>query len=244
MGYFLDYLSIHQTDTEERFEILTRKASTDINWLVNVIFRYLQVHKTRVERKEISTATLRNYIKPIRLYCEQMDMPVPWKKLMRGMPRGRRYANDRAPTIDEIRQVLAYPDRRIKPIVCVMCSSGIRLSAWDYLKWKHIIPILRNGQIIAAKILVYAEDDDDYFSFINQEAFEELQEWINYRKASGEVITSESWLMRNLWDVTTPKGKGVVTIPKRLKATGIKRLIERALWAQGIRSQSQWQKET
>lgn len=41
--------------------------------------------------------------------------------------------------------------------------------------------------------------------------------------------------MRNLWDVTTPKGKGVITIPKRLKATGIKRLIERALWAQGIR---------
>ena len=57
-----------------------------------------------------------------------------------------------------------------------------------------------------------------------------------YRKQSGEKITGDSWLMRNLWDVTTPKGKGVITIPKRLKATGIKRLIERALWAQGIRS--------
>ena len=41
--------------------------------------------------------------------------------------------------------------------------------------------------------------------------------------------------MRNQWDVTTPKGKGVITVPKRLKSTGIKRLIERALWAQGIR---------
>ena len=60
---------------------------------------------------------------------------------------------------------------------------------------------------------------------------------MNYRVGCGEKVTTESWLMRNLWDVTTPKGKGVVTIPKRLKATGIKRLIERALWAQGIRSQ-------
>lgn len=42
--------------------------------------------------------------------------------------------------------------------------------------------------------------------------------------------------MRNLWDVTTPKGKGIVTIPKKLKAAGIKRLIERTLWAQGIRT--------
>jgi integrase len=237
MGYFFDYLNIHQKDAEERFEILTQKASGDTSWLVNAIFRYLQVQKGRVERKEISTSTLRNYIKPIRLYCEQLDMPIPWRKLMRGMPKGRRYANDRAPTLDEIKRVIAYPDRRIRPIVCVMSSSGIRLSAWNYLKWKHIVPLSRNGRIVAAKILVYGEDDDEYFSFISQEAFEALEEWKNYRKASGEEVTSESWLMRNLWDVTTPKGKGIVTIPKRLKATGIKRLIERALWAQWIRSQ-------
>jgi hypothetical protein len=237
MRYFFDYLSIHYKYAEGCFEALTQKANADINWLVNAIFRYIQVHKGRVERKEVSTATLRNYIKPIRLYSEQMDIPIPWKKLMRGMPKGRRYANDCAPTIDEIKRVLAYPDRRIKPIVCVMSSSGIRLSAWDYLRWKHIIPMIRNGRVVAAKILVYAEDDDEYFSFISQEALETLEEWMNYRKACGEVVTGESWLMRNLWDVTTPKGKGVVTIPKRLKATGIKRLIERALWAQGIRSE-------
>jgi flagellar capping protein FliD len=41
--------------------------------------------------------------------------------------------------------------------------------------------------------------------------------------------------MRNLWDVTTPKGKGIVTIPKKLKSTGVKRLIENALWGQRIR---------
>ena len=39
-----------------------------------------------------------------------------------------------------------------------MCSSGIRLGAWDYLKFKHIIPILNDkNEIIAAKIRVYAE---------------------------------------------------------------------------------------
>jgi hypothetical protein len=56
-----------------------------------------------------------------------------------------------------------------------------------------------------------------------------------YRKESGEAVNENSWLMRNLWDVTTPRGKGVVTIPKRLKSSGVKRLVERALWAQGIR---------
>ena len=83
--------------------------------------------------------------------------------------------------------MLAYPDRQIKPLVCILASSGIRLSAWDYLKWKHIILLLRNGRIVAAKIQVYA-DDDEYFSFISQEALEAFAEWMNYRKACGEEL--------------------------------------------------------
>jgi hypothetical protein len=58
---------------------------------------------------------------------------------------------------------------------------------------------------------------------------------MKYRKDCGENITESSWVMRNLWDVTMPKGKGIVTIPKKLKSTGVKRLIENALWAQRIR---------
>lgn len=204
MRYFLDYLNIRQKDVEERFDILTLEAKGDINWFANVIFKYLQWHKGRVERKEISSATLRNYVKPIKLYCEQMDIQIPWKKIMRGMPRGRRYANDRAPTIDEIKKMLAYPDRRIKPIILTMASSGIRLSAWDYLKWKHIIPIFGDGQVISAKIQIYADDEEEYFSFITPEAFNALDEWMKFRKDCGEGVSGESWLMRNLWDVTTP----------------------------------------
>ena len=77
MGYFFDYLNIHQKDPEECLEILTQKAKMGLNWIINAIFKYIQVHKSRVERKEISSATIRNYVKPIRLYCDQRDIPVP-----------------------------------------------------------------------------------------------------------------------------------------------------------------------
>ena len=59
----------------------------------------------------------------------------------RGIPKGKHASDDRAPTLEEIHQLLKYPDIRIKPIVLLMVSSGIRIAAWDYLKWKHIIPI-------------------------------------------------------------------------------------------------------
>ena len=58
---------------------------------------------------------------------------------------------------------------------------------------------------------------------------------MKYRKDCGESINENSWVMRNLWDVTMPKGKGIVTFPKKLKSTGIKRLMENALWAQRVR---------
>ena len=79
------------------------------------------------------------------------DILISWKRITRGLPRGRKWADDRAPTMDEIRKVVEYPDRRIKPIVYTMVSSGIRLGAWDYLKWGHVTHIHSdgNGELVA-----------------------------------------------------------------------------------------------
>jgi hypothetical protein len=45
------------------------------------------------------------------------DVQVPWAKITRGLPRAKRFADDRAPTLQEIRKIVEYPDRRIKPAV-------------------------------------------------------------------------------------------------------------------------------
>lgn len=237
-GYFLDFVQVvtdNGASIEERCNKLAELAKSDCKWLLNCIFNYLQLLKTRVESREIKASTLRNNIKPIKLFCEQIDIDIPWKKLTRGMPKERKYAIDRAPTIEEITRISEYPDRRIKPIVYTMISSGMRIGGWDYLKWKDVCPIIRDDKVIAAKIRIYSDEEDEYFSFLTPEAFQSLDNWMNYRKDCGENVNENSWVMRNLWDVTTPKGKGVVTIPKKLKSTGVKRLIENALWAQRVR---------
>jgi integrase len=191
-----------------------------------------------VERNEIVAATIFNYLKPIKLLCEMNDINVKWKKITTGLPKERKYAEDRAPLIEEIQKLIEYPDRRLKAIISTMVSSGIRLAAWDDLKVKHIQPIEKDGNIVAAKIIVYAASDEQYYSFITPEAYDALKEWIDFRKNSGEKVTDESWLLRNLWDVTTPSGghRGLITIPKKLQHKGVKSLVERALRAQGIRT--------
>ena len=234
---FFDFLKIPGENLKEKCLTFVNNGQSNINWVFTNILKFVLFHKERIHKKEISGATLINYLKAIKLFCEMSDLSINWKKITRGLSRGKRYANDRIPTLEEVRKIVEYPDRRIKPIVYTMCSSGIRLGAWDYLRWKHIIPIKNDkNEIIAAKIRVYADEEEEYISFISLEAYSYLKEWMNYRKEVGELVTEESWLMRNLWDVTTPTGKGLATIPVKLKSSGIKRLMERALWGQGIRT--------
>ena len=79
------------------------------------------------------------------------DQPIiNWKRVARGLPRARKFALDRIPHIEEIRKLCEYPDRRIRPIVYTMISSGIRVGAFDYLQWKYITPITNSkAEVIA-----------------------------------------------------------------------------------------------
>jgi len=135
---FFDFNDLDlEADFANRCNLFVEKALNDPNWAFVNILRFINYHKERVERKQITAGTLRNLFKTIKSFCEITDVDVPWKKISRGLPRCKRYADNRAPTIEEIRNIIEYPDRRIKPIVYVMCSAGIRVGAWDYLKWKH-----------------------------------------------------------------------------------------------------------
>ena len=116
-----------------------------------------------------------------------------------------------------------------------MASSGIRVGAWDYLKWKHIIPIQNNGQVMAAKLIVYAGEPKEYFTFISPEAYNELEKWKDYRLQSGESVETNSWIMRNIWNTKKGYTRGLVSAPIKLKSEGVQRLVEDALWTQGLR---------
>ncbi len=237
LAKFLGFIEIDDGNIslEDKARMFAKKSKCDFNWAFANLLKFIQYQKDRVDKKEITGATVRNYVKSIKLFCEMADIPIPWKKITRGLPKGKKYADDRIPTIEEIKKVVEYPDRRIKSLVYTMGSSGIRIGAWDYLQWAHIRPIKVDDEIVAAKLIVYAGEDEEYFTFISREAWLALNDWIDYRRSSGESINENSWVMRDLWDTRVAQGRGLVTKPKKLTSLGIKRLMERAIWAQGLR---------
>ena len=143
---FLDFLEIEGSTIEERcqkcYNIIKAKTSEEIE---DLLLKFIIFQNKRIERKEIGPGTLINYIKAIKLFFKMNRIHIMWDMIKTIIPHEQTASDDRIPTINEIRKLVEYPDRRIKTIVLVMLSLGIRLGAWDYLKWKHIIPIYNNN---------------------------------------------------------------------------------------------------
>jgi hypothetical protein len=152
MEKFFDYIGLEGKTVEEKSLRFVKKSELEgSQWVFNSVLKFMLYQIGRVNNKEIVGSTVQNYLKSVKLFCEMADINIQWKKITRGLPKGKSYADDRISTDPEIQRLLGYHDRRIKSIVYTMTSSGIRLGAWDYLKWGDIRPIEKEGFTLRSK---------------------------------------------------------------------------------------------
>ena len=87
---FLDFIGfeMEDKDIEYRYNKFAEKAKNNTNWALRQIIRFLQYQKERVE-KEITSGTLKNFVKSIKVFCETADISIPWKKITRELPNAR-----------------------------------------------------------------------------------------------------------------------------------------------------------
>jgi integrase len=118
------------------------KQQNSPQWAQDCLIQFISYERQRIAKRELSAGTLSNYYYAIKLFYEMSDIvSINWRRIAKGLPKARTAANDRAPTIEELQKLVEYPDRRIKPIVYIMCSGGIRIGAFENMKWKDIVPM-------------------------------------------------------------------------------------------------------
>ena len=108
---FFSFVGI-EGKVKEQCRIFIEKSDKDNQFVFKSIISFLQTQKAQIDRKEITGSTIRNYLKAIKLFTEMNDISISWKKITRGLPKGRKWVDDRAQTLDEIRKIVEYPDRR------------------------------------------------------------------------------------------------------------------------------------
>ena len=94
---FFDFIQIPGADMMHRCAVFCErtKKETATDWLLANVLRFLQYRREKFERKQIAAGTVKNYYQVVKLFCDLNDIPIPWKKIRKGLPRVRKFANDR-----------------------------------------------------------------------------------------------------------------------------------------------------
>jgi len=173
--------NLQQTPKNQELKTLAdffvKLAKKDSELVTDVIAAYIKEDRKRVEKGEISSQTLPNHIKPIKVLLDSNRVPIHWKSLNKLMPRRQSISNDRAYTRQEIQRMLQVATDITDQIILLLFSSGgFRLESWNYFTWKDVV-FFRNkdNSYKGAGLLVYRGDPESYWTFITPEACKALE---------------------------------------------------------------------
>lgn len=236
LEHFFHDINIEGPTLQAQAKVFIEKARADNQWATSVVLDFIRFQKERVERGEIVGGTVENLYKPVKLLLQENDIVLNWKKIARRIPSSRSFSQDRLPTVEEIKAIISAGDRRLKPAVLIMVSAGIRVGAFEFLNWGDVTPIKSGDELVAAKVIVYRGEQDEYFTFCSPETYRALKDYVDFRVQFGEVVTDSSPLIRDIWwgDRLGKTGHEVKR-PQRTKVGGVKRLVEDAIRTAGIR---------
>jgi integrase len=137
--------------------------------------------------------------------------------------------DDRAYSHKEISQILKACDVRVRMMILLLCSSGMRIGALCTLQIGDLIQIETtfNGlNLKVYKIQVYARTRDRYITFCSPECYAAIQEYLEYRRKSGETLNDKAPLIREQFNIDNPF---TTNVPKPLSEHGVWYTVERAI---------------
>jgi integrase len=148
------------------------------------------------------------------------------KRISKWKGKKRLVTEDKPYTREQIQRLLGFADLRMKCIILLMASAGLRRGALPYLK---IGDLERVSKYSLYKIKVYRNETENYVSYCTPECAKVLDEYFKYRERLGETLNSKSPVLRQEFDSVD------AARPKLLSTNSINWLIFTLATRSGIR---------
>jgi len=172
-------------------------------------------------------SAIHNYVSAICKYYRTKRVYLNTKHINEYLPEFRRSKKDRPYTYEEIHRLLDIADERMRTMILLLASTGIRIGAIPGLRLRNIEKV---SELDIYKITVYENTNDEYITFCTPECAKAIDEYLKMRKQYGEKLTESSFLIREQFDVRDPFK---ISRSKEVKANTITRklidLAERTL---------------
>ena len=201
-SYILFLSSIRSDETKKTYSLLLKKFIEYVD-VTDILFgndakqierRIIDFIITMKEQGKQYSA-IHNYVSAITAFYKINDVVLNVTKISRFMPEPKRAKKDRSYTHDEIGKMLEIADERMRAVILLLASSGIRIGAMPSLK-------IRNLEKIddVYKIAVYEGFRQEYFTFCSPECAKAIDSYLETRSRHGEKITQDSFLIREQYD--------------------------------------------
>ncbi len=177
-----------------------------------------------------SLQAIKNYISPLVSFYRINDVMINSEKINRFMPPRVRIKNNRGYTHEEIQKMLSIADERMKAVILILLSGGMRIGAICNLH-------LRNAEKCQGvyKFTLYERESEEYFTFVTHEATQALDNYLDMRKRYGEKLNPDSPLIREQFDIRDPFA---AISPKMVKTPTLSSKITRLAERAGIRERT------
>lgn len=142
-------------------------------------------------KKTHSPNTIPTMIAPIKSLCEINDIVLNWKKINKFTPRREKLSGQSAWQTSQVRKMLDSTNKLFtKALIHVLASSGVRMGSLCDFKLKWLVDVEHGCK----KMKVYADDIEEYTTFLTSEASEAVDAYLAERRADGEQLDGESYL--------------------------------------------------
>lgn len=178
--------------------------------------------------RSLSHASLNINKSAILTFYQMNDVTLNSKKIGRYLGERQRQHKDRAYTTEEIHKLLEISDERMKVVILLFASCGLRPGALPDLKMRHLHYLEEYSMY---KITFYEGHEKEYFTFCTPECAKAIKSYLDYRQRCGERLTDNSPLIRRQFDRLDIDQ---VRNPRPLKLRGINMILDQILYKSGV----------
>lgn len=165
-----------------------------------------------------SHGLIKTVVCSLELFFSMNDITLNWKKLKKMYPEKQKPMGEKPYSTEQVNQILKLTNNlKYHAFVNLMCAGGVRVGSFEEMRVKDIQDF-KNG---SKSVKVYAGSMQEYYTFIHSEAVKALEEYFEYRRTKGEIITPDSWVF--------PQKNLVKPIKPQSLVAGFSRLTSKVL---------------
>ena len=162
--------------------------------------KYLE-HQKQINSSYNSMSMITN---TVNHFCTMNDIVINSRKISKfktptGNGKGRGQEHDEAYTREDIQKLLNVAPLQMKVCILVFASTGMRKGALASIQRRHLEKIEDKN---VYKVTVYPWIGEEYICFTTPECSKAIDEYFDYRTRLGEVLTPDSYLIREDFDIT------------------------------------------